>query len=128
MRARSGHLEPRAFRGGDEFAARAMHLNAQFAHVLADARARFHNGLMQFVLYLLRNVGRSRGNDLADVRTQLARRGINDLELFLDADGEAVSHELALRICRVLLGTLSYVSYRDAAQNTPMPRICRTAI
>src|SRR5207302_7434039 len=92
MRACSRDLQSRAFRGGDEFAARAMHFNAQLADVLADARTRLDDGLMQFVLHLLCDIRRSRGDELADVRTQLARRGINDLELFLDANGKAVSH------------------------------------
>jgi len=69
-----------------------MHFNAQLADALADARAGFHNGLMQLVFHLLGNIRGSCGNKLADVRTQLARRRVNDLELFLDADGEAVSH------------------------------------
>src|SRR5882762_1030762 len=32
------------------------------------------------------------------MRTQFAGRWINDLEFFLDADGEAVSHGVALRV------------------------------
>src|SRR6266851_2439550 len=45
------------------------------------------------------------------MRTQLARCGINDLELFFDADGEAVSHVEVFRILWPCRGTLSYVSY-----------------
>jgi hypothetical protein len=53
---------------------------------------------VQLVLDLLGNVWRSRGDELADVRTQLARCGIDDLKFLFDTDGEAVSHEVALRI------------------------------
>src|SRR5881396_1857832 len=102
--------------------------NAKLAHVFADARAGLNDGLMQLVFYLLRDVRRSRRDELANVRTQFARRGINDLELFLDADSEAVSHGLGPLDLLVLSGTSKFVSYRDAAQNTPMPRACRATI
>src|SRR2546427_6595676 len=128
MRACGRHLEPGAFGGGDEFPARAVHFNAKLAHVFADARAGLNDGLMQLVFYLLRDVRRSRRDELANVRTQFARRGINDLELFLDADSEAVSHGLGPLDLLVLSGTSNFVSYRDAAQNTPMPRACRATI
>ena len=52
---------------------------------------------MQLGLDLFRNVRRSLGNQLADVRTQFAGRGINNLKFFFDADSEAVSHALAFR-------------------------------
>src|SRR2546428_114376 len=81
-----------ALRRGHELATCAMHFDAQLADVFADARAGFDDGLVQLMLDLFRNVRGSRGDELADVRTQLARRGINDLEFFFNADGEAVSH------------------------------------
>src|SRR5260370_39549252 len=98
MRACGRHLEPGAFGGRDQLAARAVHLDARLADVFADARAGFDDGLVQLVLHLLGNVRGRRGDDLADVRAQLARRGINDLELFFNADGESVSHGVALRV------------------------------
>ncbi len=107
VRARSCHLKSGAFGGGDEFAARAVHLNAQLADVVADARAGLYDRLVQLVLHLLGNVRGSRGDQLADVRTQFAGRRINDLEFFFDADGEAVSHGMALRVSWSGLGTPS---------------------
>ena len=98
VRACRGNLESCAFRRGDELATCAMHFDAQLADVFADARAGFDDGLVQLMLHLLRDVRGSRGDELADVRTQFARRGINDLEFFFDADGEAVSHGVALRV------------------------------
>ena len=92
MCACSRHLQPGAFRCGNQLAARAMHLDAQIADAVANPRARFHDGLVQLGLDLFRDVRRSLGNQLADVRTQLARRRINNLKFFFDADGEAVSH------------------------------------
>src|SRR5882724_5648353 len=105
VRAGCRYLQTRPFGGGDQLAARAMHFNAQLADVLADARAGFDDGLVQFVFHLLCDVRRSRGNQLADVRTQFARRWINDLEFFFDADGEAVSHGNGPLVQLVLLGT-----------------------
>src|ERR1700741_75966 len=98
MRARGGHLKSCAFGSGDQLAARAVHLDAQLADVLADARAGLDDGLVQLVLHLLCNVRGSCGDELADMRTQFASRWINDLEFFFDADGEAVSHGVALRV------------------------------
>ncbi len=95
MCARGGHLKSSAFGGGYQFASRAVHFDAQLANVLADPGSRLDDGLVQFVLHLLGDVGRSRGNNLADMRAQFARRGINDLEFFFNADGEAVSHGVA---------------------------------
>jgi len=100
-----GLRESGAFGGSDELAARAVHFDAQLAYVFADARAGFDDGLVQLVLHLFRDVRGSRGDELADVRTQFARRGINNLEFFFDADGKAVSHGVALRVswsCRGL--------------------------
>ena len=73
-----------ALRGSYQFSPRAMHLDAQIADAVADPRARFYNGLVQFGLDPLRNVGRSLRNELADVRTQLTRRRINNLKLFFE--------------------------------------------
>ncbi len=98
VRACRSHLESCAFGGRDQLAARAVHFNAQLAYVLANARARFDDGLVQFVLHLLGDVRGSGGDDLADVRTQFAGRRVNDLEFLFNADGEAVSHGAALRV------------------------------
>src|SRR5260370_22735510 len=98
MRACRGHLKPSALGRSAELAPRAVHFDAQLADVFADACAGFDDGLVQLVLHLLCNVRRRRRYELADVRTQLARCGIDDLEFFFDTDGETVSHGVALRV------------------------------
>jgi hypothetical protein len=75
-----------------------VHLDAKLADGFADARAGFDDGLVQFWLDLLGNVRGSLGDELTDVRAQFARRWIDDLEFFFDADGEAVSHGASFRI------------------------------
>ena len=73
-----------------------MHFDTELANVFADARPGLHDGLVKFVFHLFRNVRGNFRDDLADVRTQLARCRIYDLKFFLDADGKAVSHARAL--------------------------------
>src|SRR5690349_12831864 len=118
MRPGGGHLQSRAFRGGNQFAACPVHFDAQVADAIANACASFHDGLVQLGLDLFGNVRRSLGNELGDVRAQIARRRVNNLKLFLDADGEAVSHELALRSgTSTFPGTMRLVSYRATVDN-----------
>ncbi len=119
MRAGSRNLQSRAFRRCHQFATRAVHLDAQLAHVLADIRPRLHDGLMHLALHLLDDAGRRRGDELSDVRAQFARGRINDLKLFFDADGKAVSHGVALRVAWVSLGTSEQVSYSATSRITP---------
>ena len=62
---------------------------------------------MHFALDLIAEIGGRGGDELADVRTQLARGGIDDLKFFLDADRETVTHErnplvYILRGCKML--------------------------
>ncbi len=66
--------------------------------IIDPATCELRSHVMQLVLDLLGNVRRSLGNELADVRAQFARRGVNDLEFFFDADGEAVGHGLTFRV------------------------------
>ena len=68
MGSRRRHLQSRAFRGRYQFSARPVHLDAQLADVLANPRAGFHDGLVQFRLHLLGNVRRSLRDEIADVR------------------------------------------------------------
>ena len=98
MRARSGHLQTGAFGSGHQFAARAMHLDAQFMHAVANIRAGLHNRLVHLVLHLFHDSGRSRGDQLHHVRTQLAGGRVDDLEFFFYADGKAVRHGVAIRL------------------------------
>ena len=114
MGAGGGDLEPGAFRGGDQFAARAMHLDAQVGDAVADFRAGLDDRLVHLVLDLLDDVGRSGRDQLHDVRAQLACRRIDDLEFFFDADREAVSHGVALRSGLGLRGT------RERRYHTPL--------
>src|SRR5467141_3527428 len=117
---RRGHLKSGAFGGGDELAARAVHFDAQLAYVFADARAGFDDGLVQLVLHLLRDVRGSRGDELADVRTQFARRGINNLELFFDSDGKTVSHGVALRVSWSCWGLRASYHTPGRLKNVPL--------
>jgi hypothetical protein len=101
MSAGGGDLQSNAFGGGDELAARAVHFNAQLADVFADFGARLDDGLVHLAFYLFRDGRRGGRNQLHDVRTERAGGGVNDLELFFDTDGEAVSHGVALRMAVV---------------------------
>src|SRR6266480_1421445 len=92
MRPRRRHLQPRSFRGGNQLAARPVHFDPQLAHVLADLRSCLYDRLMHFMLHLVLNRGGNLVHQLHHVRAQLACRWIDDLEFFLDTDGEAVSH------------------------------------
>src|SRR5882724_6067772 len=97
MGARGSYLQTRAFSCSYQFAACAVHFDAQLADIFADARTGFHDGLVHFVFDLIEDIRRGRGDQLHHVRAQLARHRIYDLKFFLDADGEAVSHGVALR-------------------------------
>ncbi len=61
-------------------------------NVLANVAAGFDDGLVHFELDLVGDAGGSGGDELHDVGAQRAGGGVNDLEFFFDADGEAVSH------------------------------------
>ena len=96
-----GDLQSNAFGGGDELAARAVHFDAELADVFADFGSSLDDGLVHLAFYLFSDSGRSGRNQLHDVRTQRAGSGVNNLELFFDTDGEAVSHDVALRMAVV---------------------------
>src|SRR5258707_13831674 len=88
MRACGGDLQPRAFGGSDQFAAGAMHFDAQLADVLTNFRAGLDDGLMHFVLELFDDVRRGGGDELNRVRADLAGSRINNLKFFFYVDGE----------------------------------------
>ena len=90
-------MQADALGGSNQFATCAMHLDAKFADVFANFRAGLDDGLMHFVLDLFDDVRRSGGDKLHHVRAELAGSGINNLKFFFYADGEAVSHGVALR-------------------------------
>jgi hypothetical protein len=52
---------------------------------------------MHLMLHLLDDVRRSGGNKLHDMRAELTGGGVDDLKFFFYADGETVSHGVALR-------------------------------
>src|SRR5260370_12212997 len=97
VRAGGGDLQADALSGSDELATRAMHLDAELSDVFANFCAGFDDGLVHLMLHLLDDVRRSGGDELHDVRAELAGGGVNDLKFFFYADGEAVSHGVALR-------------------------------
>src|SRR5690348_12473273 len=98
MRASSRDLQTGALGSSDQLAARAVHLDAQLANVLANFRTCLHDGLMHFVFDLFDDVRGGGGYELHHVRAKLARGGIDNLEFFFYADSKAVSHEMALRV------------------------------
>src|SRR5260221_4389476 len=77
-----------------------------------------HDRLVHLMFHLVLDRRRNLVHQLHHVRTQLAGLGINDLEFFLYADGEAVSHgwpsgfvnRSAVALNKASLGT-SPVSY-----------------
>src|SRR6267154_594798 len=92
-----GDLQSGALGGSNQFTTCAMHLDTELADVFANFRAGLDDGLMHLVLDLFDDVRRSGGDELHHVRAELAGSGINNLKFFFYADGEAVSHEVALR-------------------------------
>ena len=97
MRTGGGHLQSSTFRGAHQFTARATHVGVQLVHIRADFCADLDDGLMHLALHLLAETGRGRFHQFADVRTQLARRRIDDLEFFFDTNREPVTHESPFR-------------------------------
>jgi len=92
MSAGGSDLEAGAFGGGDEFTARAMHTRMRSSPTSSQILEPVSTiDWCISCLTLLDDVGRGGGDELQHVRTQLARRRINDLKFFFDADREAVS-------------------------------------
>ncbi len=89
---RRRHLQAGSLRRGNQFAARTLHLHTQFADVTADLRPSLHDRLVHLMFHLVLDRRRNLVHQLHHVRTQLAGLGIDNLEFFLYADGEAVSH------------------------------------
>ena len=100
-------IQADAFGGANEFAAGAVHVDAEFVNVLADFGADLDDRLMHFAFDLFAKIRGGGGDELADVRTELTCGWIYDLKFFLDADREAVTHERnplvhILRGCKML--------------------------
>ena len=90
--ARGHDAHPARLGHGDERAPEVLHRVARVGDVLAHRRAHLHHAAVQLGLDLVAQV-RARGQHLLDVALQLAGLGIDELELFLDAQGEAGRHD-----------------------------------
>jgi hypothetical protein len=98
MRAGGGDAQADALGGVGEIAADADDLGRQLLDVGADLGPDFDDRLVHLALDVVAEHGGARGQQLGDVRTQLPGVGIDDLEFFLDADGERVVHGVAARL------------------------------
>src|ERR1051325_2287765 len=65
-------------------------LPSRIARIAADLGADFHNRLMELGFDLLLQYHSAVGKNLLDVRTQFPRLRIDDLQFFLDSEGENV--------------------------------------
>src|ERR1700739_2590297 len=72
----------------DDLAPKPGHLAARFLHIAANRRADFDDGLVHLALDLVFEALLPFREHLGDVRAQLARFGVDDLKLLLDAEGE----------------------------------------
>ena len=88
MRAGRGDSQAVLARQSDDLSAQPGHLAAGFTDITADRRAHFDHRFVHLPLDLILQPLLSLGEHLLDVRAQLARVRIDDLELFLDAEGE----------------------------------------
>src|SRR2546426_7715076 len=92
VRTGGGHLQSHPLCRCHQRAARAVQLLAQLRNVSADPRTHLDNRLVKLWLDLFAHVRRGGGNQFADVRTEFQSRRINNLKLFFNADGKAVTH------------------------------------
>ena len=92
MRPGGRDAEPDAFGALRELAADVGHLVLELRDVGANLGADLDDRLVQFALDLIAQRRRARRQELRDVRPQLPGVRVDDLELFLDADGEGVGH------------------------------------
>ena len=90
MRAGGGEFRSAAAGQFRQFAAQTDHLLARFRRGAANIGPGFHDRLMHLRLDPFLHHDLAVAQDLLDVRLQLARLRIDDLELFLDAEGEDV--------------------------------------
>ena len=99
VRAGRGHGEARAIGGCAELAAHPQHFALELQHVRANGRAQFDDGLMHFPLDLIAQRQGARGEQLAHVGTKRPGGGVDDLELFFDANGEPMRHAVPPVAC-----------------------------
>ena len=88
----AGGSDLEALVSGDlcQLAAKLNNLLARRSGVGANLRAQLHDRLMHLGLRVLFQNHLTVGKNLLDVRAQLARLWINDLEFFFDPEGEDV--------------------------------------
>ena len=92
VRAGGGDAQADALRGIGEIAAIADDFLGQLADVRTDLGPDLDDRLVHLALDLIAEGGHARRQQLLHVRAKLPGLGIDDLELFLDADGERVLH------------------------------------
>src|SRR6266566_5991979 len=73
-----------------QLGAKMGHLASRAARIVANFRAELHDRLVHFGFDVLFQNNFATGQDLLDMRTQLARLRIDDLKLFLNAESEDV--------------------------------------
>src|SRR5262249_2637240 len=93
MRAGGGDAQTDALGARRQLAPDPADLLVQLADVGADLGADFDDRLVQLALDLIAERRRRRAEQLRDVRAELPRVGIDDLEFFFDADREGVAHQ-----------------------------------
>src|SRR5947208_15716392 len=101
MRPGRRDAEADALRGVREILAVPNDLLGQLLDAAADLRPDFNDRLVHLALDLIFQRRRARRQQLGDVRPELPRGGIDDLELLLDADGEGVLHGVTCRVSSV---------------------------
>ena len=88
MRARGGDAQSALAAEVDDLAPQPRHFAPRVLDVGADRRADLDDRLVHLALDLVLEPLLPFREHLRDVRAQLARLGIDDLELLLDAEGE----------------------------------------
>ena len=88
VRAGRGDDEALLARETEELFAQVDDLPARVADVGADRRAEFDDGLVHLGLHAFAEGHLAVGEDLLDVRAQVARLRVDDLEFLFDAEGE----------------------------------------
>ena len=88
MRSRGGDAHAVLARQADDLPAQPRDFRAGLGDVAADRRADLDDRVVHLPLDLVLEPLLPLGEELLDVRFQLARLRVDDLELFLDAEGE----------------------------------------
>ncbi len=91
MRAGGGDAQAILARQADDLAAQAGHFLARFGDVRADRGANLDHGIVHLAFDLFLETLFPFGEHLLDVGLQLTRLRIDNLKLFLDAEGEGRS-------------------------------------